>query len=418
MPIDPSIALSVKPIQLEDQVSQLAKIQQLKAMQQENAFNNFKMNSAMREQETQNKIRNAFANASDQYSPEFQRELLGIDPDTGLKFQKSIIDKQTAESGLKSSQLKLAADKTAMYRDALSNINNPEQAAAWMQAQYSDPDLGGIMQRIKPYDVAVSSIPNTPEQFQQWKQQAALGMTKFMELNKPQITTQDLGGRSQIVATPGLGGDPRVLGSFNKSMSPGEIASNARGWADIATKREANQVAREGNQTKRVQDLEMKMADDYRADSKGFGETSTSMKKVFKALETADKNAGSALAAGTAFMKILDPNSVVRESELGMALNASGWFDRATNIANQMQSGKVMTKTQVDNLKAAASNLFEEAKAAQKEIDGAYIARAKSYGADPKNVIIDRGQNSSTPAKSGGVDMSAIEAEMRRRGLK
>jgi len=143
---------------------------------------------------------------------------------------------------------------------------------------------------------------------------------------------------------------------------------------------------------KRVQDIEMKLADDYRTESKGWAETSTSMKKALAAMDNAHKNPGSALAAGTAFMKILDPNSVVRETELGMALNASGWFDRAGNITEKLQSGVVMTPLQQKQLKAAATDLFEEAKKAQLEVDSAYKIRAKNYGADPKNIITQRGQ--------------------------
>jgi len=172
-----------------------------------------------------------------------------------------------------------------------------------------------------------------------------------------------------------------------------------------ARAREANRlkaqeigVTREGIVGKKIQDVELKLQDDYRTESKGFGETATAMKKVLGAIETADKNPGSALAAGTAFMKILDPNSVVRETELGMALNASGWFDRATNIVNTMQRGRTMTKEQQANLKAAANDLFEEAKAAQREVDAAYHKRATDYGADPKRVIVDRGQGKQRPA--------------------
>jgi hypothetical protein len=85
---------------------------------------------------------------------------------------------------------------------------------------------------------------------------------------------------------------------------------------------------------------------------------------------------------------------------LGMALNASGWFDRALNIANTLQAGKVMTPKQKENLKKASETLFQEAKAAQLEVDAAYKQRAEAYGADPTRVIVDRGQNSASgPAK-------------------
>jgi hypothetical protein len=158
-------------------------------------------------------------------------------------------------------------------------------------------------------------------------------------------------------------------------------------------KGQENLINQQGIVGKQVRETELKLQDDYRTESKGFAETSTAMKKVLGSIDKADTNPGSALAAGTAFMKLLDPNSVVRETELGMALNSSGWFDRATNIANQLQSGKIMTKTQKENLKKASEDLFEEAKASQLEVDAAYKQRAEAYGADPSRVIVNRGQN-------------------------
>jgi hypothetical protein len=179
-----------------------------------------------------------------------------------------------------------------------------------------------------------------------------------------------------------------------------------KSWQEMAIQQQANDlkaqeniISKAGIVGKNTRDVEMKLADDYRTESKGFAETSTSMKKILGAIDKADKNPGSALAAGTAFMKILDPGSVVRESELGMALNASGWYDRATNIAQKLQSGTVMTKLQQQNLKAAAADLFEEAKAAQREVDLSYTKRATDYGADPSRVIVDRGQNNTKEGK-------------------
>ena len=157
---------------------------------------------------------------------------------------------------------------------------------------------------------------------------------------------------------------------------------------------ESNKVAADAAVGKRAMDAEMKLADDYRTSSKGFQETAGALTKVKAALKSATTNPGSALAAGTAFMKILDPNSVVRESELGMALNASGWFDRAMNIHQKLMNGGVMTPEQARNLGAAADDLFAEAAATQRQIDAAFTKRTKDYGGNPERVIVDLGQNS------------------------
>lgn len=199
-----------------------------------------------------------------------------------------------------------------------------------------------------------------------------------------------------------------VAGNFtstenNKRTVEAAYANAAAGRAQANATRDAARITAD---SKRAQDAEMKLADDYRTESKGWAETATAIGMVKEALKTADKNPGSALAAGTKFMKLLDPTSVVRETELGMALNASGWFDRATNVANQLQSGRVMTKEQVKNLGAAGDALYEEARKAQLQIDAAFEARAKAYGANPANVITDRGQrsprNAPAPADPSG----------------
>ena len=115
-------------------------------------------------------------------------------------------------------------------------------------------------------------------------------------------------------------------------------------------------------------------------------------------------------------MKILDPQSVVRETELAMALKSSGWFDRATNVANTLQSGKtILTPTQITNLNKTIDGLFEEVKAEQRIVDAGYTTRAKSYGLDIKNIITDRGQNKKAEDKKLPANAPPIESFRIRR---
>lgn len=51
-------------------------------------------------------------------------------------------------------------------------------------------------------------------------------------------------------------------------------------------------------------------------------------------------------AAATKIMKLLDPGSVVRESELGMAMAATGRMDRLQNYVNNWLSGQKLTPNQ------------------------------------------------------------------------
>jgi hypothetical protein len=66
------------------------------------------------------------------------------------------------------------------------------------------------------------------------------------------------------------------------------------------------------------------------------------------------------LAGATKIMKILDPGSVVRESELGMAMAASGALDRMVNYADMTIRGTKLTPDQRKDFQALADKLFKE----------------------------------------------------------
>ena len=97
-------------------------------------------------------------------------------------------------------------------------------------------------------------------------------------------------------------------------------------------------------------------------------------------------------------MKILDPGSVVRESELGMALAASGVVDRAMNYMSTLQSGQKLTKTQAADFKDISGKMFKAAQQVQQTIDADYKAKAKAYGLRPEMVTQDLGQNTDQAA--------------------
>jgi hypothetical protein len=134
------------------------------------------------------------------------------------------IEKTKAETG------KLGIETTVkamdIHRNDLANINTPADAAQWVLAAYNNPHLSQLAQRAGSPQEAIGRIPTDPAGFAEWKQKNALGMTKFIELNKPNIHIQDVGGMSNIVSVPGLGGAPSVLSGTAKTQTPDSIASN------------------------------------------------------------------------------------------------------------------------------------------------------------------------------------------------
>lgn len=111
---------------------------------------------------------------------------------------------------------------------------------------------------------------------------------------------------------------------------------------------------------------------------KDFNDMKSSYGQVLSAL---DQNTPIGDVAGaTKVMKLLDPGSVVRESELGLAMQASGRMDRLKNYFNMWSSGTKLTPTQRDEFKQLSSELYSAAAQAYNQKRGEYIDFGESTG--------------------------------------
>jgi hypothetical protein len=108
-------------------------------------------------------------------------------------------------------------------------------------------------------------------------------------------------------------------------------------------------------------DNEMKLGAAFRGEPiyKDFNEMKTAYGQVLSSL-----NQGTPIgdvAGATKIMKLLDPGSVVRESELGIAMAAGGRMDRLRNYFDLWASGNKLTPTQRDDFKALSNELYAAA---------------------------------------------------------
>ena len=78
------------------------------------------------------------------------------------------------------------------------------------------------------------------------------------------------------------------------------------------------------------------------------------------------------VAGATKVMKLLDPGSVVRESELGIAMAAAGRMDRLNSYFSNMMTGQKLTPTQREDFKALSNELYAAA-------GDAYNKKRKEY---------------------------------------
>jgi len=88
------------------------------------------------------------------------------------------------------------------------------------------------------------------------------------------------------------------------------------------------------------------------------------------------------LATATKIMKLLDPSSVVRESELGMAMAASGRMDRMKNYIDMQLKGTKLTPTQRQEFSDLADSLYEAAGQTYNQKRSEYEGIGKRYQLD------------------------------------
>lgn len=139
---------------------------------------------------------------------------------------------------------------------------------------------------------------------------------------------------------------------------------------------EPEKRAREGDLRKEYNSL---------PDIKAFNEVNTAYNQIKVA--TQRPSPANDLAAATKFMKLLDPNSVVRESELIMAVQASGLYDRLANTGNRILNGEKLTPTQRKDFFDAATQFFKIAEDKKRAIDTQYTNIGIESNLNYKNVI-------------------------------
>ena len=93
------------------------------------------------------------------------------------------------------------------------------------------------------------------------------------------------------------------------------------------------------------------------------------------------------LAGATKVMKLLDPGSVVRESELGMAMAATGLLDRVGNYASMILSGNKLTPSQRKDFQSLADKLYAESNKQYNSKRGEYQGIAERNGLNTADVL-------------------------------
>lgn len=195
--------------------------------------------------------------------------------------------------------------------------------------------------------------------------------TQAVDMSKPQITT-----------TPGQVTQPTQTGATTTPI----VKKQAQTKQDIF---------------KQEQDIRK----DYinTPEVKAFNEMKTSFGQITAGLNS--KSAAGDLTAATKFMKLLDPGSVVRESELYLAMDATGVLDKMANYHNRLLRGEKLTPSQREDFRNIANQLYKAAENTKLNYDRQYEDIARSNNLDPSKIIVGykKQQPSSQPRNKADI---------------
>lgn len=237
MPINPAIAMGVRGIELQDPLAQYGRVMAIQGAQQQNALAQLQMRQAEREQEATNALNRAYAEA---YNPQtgdvdinrlrtslasggYGSKLPDIEKKLGeVKTQRLTQQKTEGEV------LDAALKRSRGFLETL-DPNAPgaaEAYIAWHEANHKDPIIGpALAARGVTADQSrgrIAQLIQTPGGLARLINESKLGTEKFMELNKPQLSTTDLGGKVESRTFAPLTGELKTIGTQTKTMAPGE----------------------------------------------------------------------------------------------------------------------------------------------------------------------------------------------------
>ncbi len=210
----------------------------------------------------------------------------------------------------------------------------------------------------------------TPEHWSSWQDQP---LTSMMTADQVKTHQRQLTNDAAANANRPLIADPARPGQFVANVPLQQYEK------DKAKAGAASTVVNMADGQKGF-DNEIKLRNDFKAEPiyKAHQEMQSAYGQIGQALKQASPSGD--LAAATKIMKLLDPGSVVRESELGMAMAATGMLDRITSYAGNVLNGTKLTPQQRVQFQQLADALMSTSVEQFNVKHGEYLKLGSDYG--------------------------------------
>lgn len=226
----------------------------------------------------------------------------------------------------------------------------------------------------------------------------AVGTPEFAGLSQAAATGLQLSGWQDRPVTLGqglgamFGAGMKAYTAEKKAEAAAELARQQREtdlalkMMEIRAQQEATQRDIAGKEFTQEKDLR----GEFTKQSKDFDEALLGFEKVQKSALTKEPSGASDIALVFGFMKVLDPNSVVREGEFATAANAGGAWEVLGNTYNRLLRGELLSPPVRKKFVKQAREQFLPYLGKQEAREASFIGLAESYGLSADKVVSSR----------------------------
>lgn len=217
MPIDASIALGVRPPQFESPVNAMAKIMQLKGLQQDQEMNTMRADEYRRGVDRQNRLMGLMQGGSD---PETLRR--GGFLKEAAEWEKNSADTGKTKADTRAKEIEATAKRLDIAGQAFGHVRaNPTLETAMSTLDYLQQNGVYSPEQVTGFKQAVSADPTKIAQLADMAFRASLQAKDQLA----KFDTRNIGGSTQTTAQDPVTGRLAVANSVQNTQSPDSVAS-------------------------------------------------------------------------------------------------------------------------------------------------------------------------------------------------
>jgi len=244
--------MGVQPLQLADPLAQYSKVAAIQQAQNQNALAQYQLGAAQREEAAQNALNRAYQEAYNPQTgtydvnklrgavitggagaklPDIEKKL-GELRESELKRQKLTGEISAQPVALAAAETKLLDDKLRQRRIFLEglNVQDPDfltKFKAWHRANHADPIIGkalaarGVTTEQSEANIDAAARRGLPGLIELLNE-SKLGTERFMDLNKPVVSTRNLGATTETSIISPLTGETRKISTERNTIAPAD----------------------------------------------------------------------------------------------------------------------------------------------------------------------------------------------------